>query len=444
MFVVSVMEGAEKMKKRLLSCFLLLFCLGKDVKAEQTLQQLIDAAPAHSTVRLEDKTYVGDIVIHKPLKIIGASHTVIKGSGRGNVVSIQSPHVVLENVTITNSGKSRDTQEEYAGVKVYSNYNTLKAITIKNSFHGIYLSKAHHNRIENVRIVGERNGEIAGQGNGLHIYYSNFNYLVGNTIDGTRDGIFFDYSNRNVVKQNSVSHTRYGLHYMYSDDNEFYKNEFMFNTGGAAIMNSNRIILKNNKFLLNQGMRSFGVLLQMANHNEIMNNEFYQNQRGLYIDQSNSNFLKGNIFLQNQIGVELWASSQKQIFTDNRFLKNTTAVLRLGGEDSNQWSFHGVGNDWGDEARIFDLNQDGKGESPFKYTSSLHKIVEQNELAYLFLNSPSIQMYEKINELLQAEEVMAVDRHPLLTQAGLPVLQISGWLLLIGIGMIVVTKFQRG
>jgi nitrous oxidase accessory protein len=442
MFAVSVMEGAKKMKKWLIGSLFLLFCLGRPFHAgaEQTLQQLIDAAPANSTIRLENKTYVGDIVIRKPLKIVGTSHTVIKGSGRGNVVSIKSPHVVIENVTITNSGKSRNTQEEFAAIKVYSNYNTLKAITVKNSFHGIYLSKAHHNRVERVYVVGKNNGEIGGQGNGLHIYYSNFNQLIGNKIVGTRDGIFFDYSNRNVVKQNNVSRTRYGLHYMYSDDNEFYENEFMFNTGGAAIMNSNRIILKNNKFLFNQGMRSFGVLLQMANDNEMANNEFYQNQRGVYIDQSTNNFLKGNTFLQNQIGVELWASSQNQIFTDNRFSKNITAVLRVGGEGNNQWN----GNHWGEEARIFDLNQDGKGESPFEYTSSLHKIVEQNELAYLFFNSPSIRMYEKINELLQEEEVMAIDRHPIIEQAGLSLPQMIGWLMITVISTFAIAKFQRG
>ncbi|WP_274856863.1 right-handed parallel beta-helix repeat-containing protein [Bacillus methanolicus] len=200
----------------------------------------------------------------------------------------------------------------------------------------------------------------------------------------------------------------------------------MFNTGGAAIMNSNRIILKNNKFLFNQGMRSLGVLLQMANDNEMVNNEFYQNQRGVYIDQSTNNFLKGNMFLQNQIGLEFWASSQNQIFTNNRFLKNISAVLRIGGEDNNKWSFHGVGNHWGEQARILDLNQDGKGESPLEYKSSLHKIVEQNELAYLFFNSPSIRVYEKINELLQEEEVMAVDRHPIIEQAGLSLQQMIG------------------
>lgn len=429
------------MKKWLLGLAILFFPFFSPLStyAEGTLQQLIDETPANGTLLLKNKTYVGDIVIEKPITIKGAAHTVIKGSGNGNVISIRAPHVTIANVTVTNSGKSRSTQEEYAAIKVYSDNNTLKHITITNSFHGIYLSQAHYNVVEYVRVIG-KSGEIAGQGNGLHVYYSNFNKLAHNTIVGTRDGMFFDYANHNFVKDNHVSRTRYGLHYMYSDDNEFHKNRFVLNTGGAAIMNSNRIVLKENEFLLNKGMRSFGVLLQMANDNRIINNEFYQNERAFYIDQSTNNFIEGNTIVKNQIGVELWGSSQHQTFTNNRFLNNTISVLRLGGEGNNRFSFHGVGNYWGDDAHFFDLNQDGKGDAPFQYKSSLHKIVEQNELAYLFLNTPSIKLYEKVNELMHEAEVMATDNHPFVDR------QRISWIyiLVLVMGMLWILQNKRG
>lgn len=403
----------------LLAVFLLSFLFPPATYAKETLQQLIDETPANGTLLLKNKTYFGDIVIEKPMTIKGAPRTVIKGSGIGNVIAVHAPHVTIEHVTVTNSGKSRSTQEEYAAIKVYSDYNTLKHITITDSFHGIYLSQAHHNVVEYVRVIG-KDGEVAGQGNGLHVYYSNFNQLAHNTIVGTRDGMFFNYANHNVVRDNDVSRTRYGLHYMYSDDNEFYRNRFTFNTGGAAMMNSNRIVLKENEFLLNKGMRSFGVLLQMANDNRIVGNKFYQNERAFYIDQSTNNFIEGNTIVKNQIGVELWGSSQRQTFTNNRFLHNTISVLRLGGEGKNRFSFRGVGNHWGEDAHFFDLNQDGKGDSPFQYKSSLHKIVKQNELAYLFLNTPSIKLYEKVNELMHETEVMATDDHPFVDRRGMP------------------------
>ena len=44
-------------------------------------------------------------------------------------------------------------------------------------FHGIYLSQAHNNKIPYVDIKGMGKGEIAAQGNGIHVYYANDNPL---------------------------------------------------------------------------------------------------------------------------------------------------------------------------------------------------------------------------------------------------------------------------
>lgn len=377
------------------------------------LQHLINHTEKYGILKLEDKVYEGNVVITKPLSIVGGKHTIIKGDGTGNVVSIKSPEVKLMKVTITNSGMSRNTSEEFSAIKIYSNDNVIDYVTIRNSFHGVYLSQAHHNIVKNVHVMGDNHGTIAGQGNGLHVYYSNHNMLENNKIEGTRDGMYFDFSNENIVLNNEISKTRYGLHYMYSDGNQFYDNTFTYNTGGAAIMHSNHTNLKDNKFAFNGGTQSFGLLLQSANNSIITSNQFYQNQRGLYIDQSSKNVIESNEIFLNQIGIEIWASSKNQTMTKNEFSKNIASVLQLGGKSENQWSKNGVGNDWGDAAILIDLNQDQIGDYPVQNESSLYKLVEQNELAYLFLSSPTIKIYEKFHEFLNAQQVMFTDDFPL-------------------------------
>lgn len=381
---------------------------------EMTLQDLINQTAENGTLQLQNKVYKGNIVITKPIRIIGGKQTVIKGDNRGNVVSIKSPYVELKNMTVINSSMDRNSSEEYAAIKIYTDHNVIENISIYHSFHGVYLSKAHHNIIKNVTVIGKNNGTIAAQGNGLHIYYSNYNHLENNIVEGTRDGMFFDYANDNVVIRNKIKHTRYGLHYMYSDHNTFIENEFTFNTGGAAIMHSNYLVLKENQFMFNNGTQSFGVLLQSANYNQIIANKFYENQRGLYIDQSEENVIEKNKIFLNQVGVELWASSKNQLFTENSFSKNTIPVLQLGGMSENQWSKNGRGNYWGEESILFDLNQDNIGDDPLQYKSALYKLVEENELAYLFLSSPALHIYEKMNEVLHGQKIMFTDHYPLL------------------------------
>ncbi|WP_144551823.1 nitrous oxide reductase family maturation protein NosD [Bacillus sp. X1(2014)] len=410
------------MKKLALLSFifslLLVMSPEKKLAAEQ-LQATIDSLKEGAVLRLENKTYQGNIVINKPITIIGSKKTVIKGDGTGNVISIKAPDVKLSYLTVTHGGMNRNSAEEYAAIKIYTNNNVVEHIIIRDSFHGIYLSQAHKNTIRSNRIKGLGKGEIAAQGNGIHVYYANDNLLEKNTIEGTRDGMFFEYANNNKSYENNISHTRYGLHYMYSDKNIFKKNIFTMNTGGAAIMNSNHVKLEDNQFLVNYGNQSFGLLLLQANDNEIANNTFYMNQRGMYIDQATRNEFRHNKVVQNQIGIELWSSSNDQVFTLNQITENTIPAVTLGGNsENNSWSMNGKGNDWGSTFPITDLDQDSIGDFPITYRSSLYQLIEDQELSYLFLKSPALKIYEKLNAALSKEAVMFHDPHPLTAAKG--------------------------
>jgi len=410
------------MKKLLLFLFIfsITFVLHPEKNsAAENLQAMIDSLEEGAVLKLENKTYEGNIVISKTVTIIGSAKTVIKGDGNGNVISIKAPNVNLKKLTVTNSSMDRNSPEEYAGIKIHTNGNVVEHIKITNSFHGIYLSQAHNNTINHVQIKGMGKGEIAAQGNGIHVYYSNDNNLSHNTIEGTRDGMFFDYANNNESYENNISGTRYGLHYMYSDENIFKNNTFTMNTGGAAVMNSNSLLLEGNRFIVNYGNQSFGLLLLQANDNLIKNNTFYMNQRGIYIDQATRNSIEGNKISQNQIGIELWASSNEQIFTENLITENTIPAVTIGGSgENNFWSHEGKGNDWGASFPLTDLNQNGIGDFPITYQSSLYQLLEDQELSYLFLKSPALGIYEKMNAALADEKVMFTDPHPLAPAKG--------------------------
>jgi len=450
------MEGSKKMKKvaLILFVFSLLFWLNPEKKmAAENLQRAIDSMKAGAVLKLENKTYEGNLTIRKPITMIGAGKTVIKGDGKGNTISVKAPHVTLSRLTVAGSSMNRNSSEEYAAIKIFTNDNTVDHVTIRDSFHGVYLSQAHQNTIANNTIMGIDKGEVAGQGNGIQVYYAHDNLLVSNTIDGTRDGMFFDYASNNRIYNNHISNTRYGLHYMYSDENVFEKNIFTMNTGGAAIMNSNHIKLKNNQFIFNYGNQSFGLLLLQATDNEIEKNTFYMNQRGIYLDQATRNLFRRNKIVQNQIGVELWSSSNQQTFTENQITDNTLPAVTVAGQgEDNAWSKDGKGNDWGSAFPLTDLNQDGIGDFAVSYESSLHQLIEDQELTSFFLKSPALKIYEKMNSLLERNDVMFTDQHPLITRKGHPLrtavigalVLLAAWILLKGRKRLCITFGRNG
>lgn len=380
---------------------------------EESLQQLIDETPANGELKLEGKIYKGNIVITKPITIIGQKGTEIHGEGNNNVITLDASNTTIDSVTIKYGGVSRDTEEEFSGVRVMGENNTLTNLKISDVYHGIYLTRSSQTTIKHSHITGQGDGKLGDQGNGIHIARSSGdNMIEENEISHSRDGIFVEYSNNNEINKNTVSHTRYGLHYMYSNNNQFSDNHFNNNLGGAAIMHSDHILLENNEFSYNQGSRSFGLLIQASRDIHVLNNEFHLNQRGLYLEQSTSNRIEGNDIFHNQIGVEIWASSTAHVFTENVFNKNNSDVVAIGGYMGNHWFENGVGNYW--NKPMLDLDQDGVGDSTYQYTSSLANLLEDNELAYLFLNSPAITVYEKMNAMLSNNQIMAEDEYPLM------------------------------
>lgn len=404
------------MRKTILLFFFMLFSaplFANDAFAEENLQSLIDSMEEGAVLQLENKTYEGNIIIDKPIEIVGSENTVIKGDGTGNVISIKTEGAAIRNLTVTHSSMSRNSEEEYAGIKVYEDGNEIDRVTIKHSFHGIYLSQAHNNKVTNSHITGLGRGEIGSQGNGIHVYYSNNNILTNNIIEGTRDGLYFEKANGNEMYGNHLSECRYGLHYMYSNNNYFQDNVFTSNTGGAAIMESMDNKLVNNEFVFNFGHQSFGLFILSSNNTVIEDNTFSLNQRGIYLDKATNNIFRNNRLIRNQIGIEIWASSNEQVFTENIIEDNTVPVFALAGQGRNTWSDNGKGNYWGSSFPVIDLNQDKIGDGPVSYYSSLSDLIEEQELAYLFLKSPAINMYEKIHSFFAEPKIMFEDEAPL-------------------------------
>lgn len=406
--------------------FTLLTLLGLSVASAQTisgqgseLQRLVDAAAPGSTLRLEGRVYSGNTVIDKSISIVGQAGTVLQGDHTSNVVRVVASKVSLSTMTIRGSGKDRNTSEEQAGVRVMAPEVTLKNLVLADNFHGIHLNgEAGNATIEGCTITGLKVASQGAQGNGITIIRSGNHKLLNNTISGTRDGMFFEYSSNDEIRGNRITHVRYGLHYMYSDDNVFTHNSFSGNMGGAAIMHSERLTLENNEFSFNQGSRSFGLILQGSRNIRVQNNAFHLNQRGLYIEQTVQSRIEDNTFFRNGVGIELWSNSNSQVFTRNNFDRNNADAVIVGGESNNQWFENGVGNYWNQPA--LDLDQNGIADAPLKYQSALGRLIEQNELAYLFISSPAMTIYEKTNQLFAHDLAVITDNYPLLHRTGRP------------------------
>lgn len=317
------------------------------------------------TIRLADGVHGGPLIVRASgITIVGSRAAVVDGGRRGTVITIAADSVTLEGFTVRASGRSLDRDE--AAIKLERCTGcVVRRLAVRDPLHGIYLLESQSVGLEANDILGAADLNESARGNGIHLFNSRGNRLIGNRVRSTRDGIYFSFASGNLVAGNEVTGTRYGLHYMYSDDNRFERNVFTRNAAGAAVMFSKRIVLRNNVFTRHIGYRAYGLLLHTGQQILAEGNRFEGNLTALHLDGSLGNTFRRNLIIGNGTGIDLPASAEQNVFTENVFRHNRTTVRKLLGSGDNAWSLEGRGNDWGDPA-VFDLDRDGIGDRPYR------------------------------------------------------------------------------
>ncbi len=382
---------------------------------DRSLQRRIAVAQPGDTLRVAAGTYAGPLVLDRPLTLIGIGLPRIQGDGRGSVVTISAEGVTLDGFEVAGSGL--DLSNDDAGVFITGSGATVRRNHIVQSLHGIYVKGADRTRIERNRIEGTETTLVptadalasghtgarstdgalcevdlsnAHRGNGIHLWKSVENLVVGNQLRACRDGIYCSFVNRSRFADNTATGVRFGLHYMYSDDNVFEGNRFSNNEAGAAVMFSKGLTIRDNQFTDNTGLRGYGLLLQTVDDSDFGGNRMTGNTIGLFLDMDHNNRLTGNRVERNYIGVRLSGSSFDNVLWANTVQGNLHTVELDGNGSENEWSKDGIGNRWDREGN-FDLNGDGVGELPHHEVDLFGGVRRQFPWVALLSASPGVQ-----------------------------------------------------
>jgi nitrous oxidase accessory protein len=156
-------------------------------------QDLVDKAPAGSTLKPPAGTYAGPVVLDKPLIIDGSNGVVIDGGGRGTVFVMDAGDSQLRDIRLTNSGGSHDTDD--ACLNVRRHRNTIerrhhRQLPVRHRPQAV----ARQPRARQPRAF--QGGDLGVRGDGMRLWYSHRNRIEGNLIIDSRDMVAW-YSNDN-------------------------------------------------------------------------------------------------------------------------------------------------------------------------------------------------------------------------------------------------------
>ncbi len=116
-----------------------------------TIQEAIDFVEKEYTIFVHEGTYFENLFVDKSITLIGEnrSNTIIDGGHIGDVVVIEDSSTVnIAGFTIQNSGPDNSTKNN-AGIKVYSNNNSIENNIFYNNSNGIYSTYAEGNIYKN-------------------------------------------------------------------------------------------------------------------------------------------------------------------------------------------------------------------------------------------------------------------------------------------------------
>lgn len=353
-----------------------------------TLQRAIGQAAPGDRLLLRAGVYAGTVVIDRPLALVGTADSVIDAQGKGRVITVAAPDVVVRGVTVRHSGDSLATEDSGVFVTAEGDGALIENNRLRDNLIGVYLKGPDNAVVRGNDIVGSTNPRVNDRGNGVQLWNTPGSVVENNDIRYGRDGIFVTTSRNNRFIGNRLRDLRFAIHYMYTNDSEVSHNRSTGNHIGYALMYSHRIRAIGNT---SAGDRDRGLLLNSANYSEIADNRVTGGpEKCVFIYNANVNRIRDNYFSGCQIGIHFTAGSERNEVYGNAFIHNRTQVKYVGTRHI-EWSLNGRGNYWSDNP-AFDLNGDGIADQPYRPNDLVDQIVWRHPLAKLLLNSPAVQV----------------------------------------------------
>jgi nitrous oxidase accessory protein len=389
---------------------------GRPPAAEASpLQARVDRAVPGEKVAVGPGTFTGDLVLDRPVHLVGEGRPRLVGSGKGSFVRVRADGVILEGFDI-DGVRGGDLGRDSSGVHVAARNVVVRDCRIQDALFGIYLREADGVRVERCRIRGIHGKDPGEKGSGLHAWNTNGFAFTGNVIEDVRDGFYIQSSSGGRIAGNTARDLRYGLHYMFSDDNTFEENTFETGAAGTALMYSRRIVFRRNRFLRNRGFASVGLLLKACDDVLAEDNLVADNARGIFLEGSYRNVFRGNVVALSDAAIVLYDSCGENRFEGNSFVGNLAPLVLVGHRTDTVFD----GNYWSENDEP-DLDGDGRSDRPFPLGSVFDHLRGNLTAADLFsrsLAARALGAAERGFPVLRPVEVF--DRAPLAHPPALP------------------------
>jgi nitrous oxidase accessory protein len=359
----------------------------------QDLQAALQDAEEGDLIRVEGGVVHGPLVIDKRVVLQGEGWPVIDGGGQGTVVTVNAPGTVVRGFHIQGSGIQPD--RDHAGLEVAAPDVLVEGNRFTDVLFGVFVAESDRATIRGNEITSKPGYDLARQGDGIRVWYSQQVVIEGNLVREARDVVLW-YSKDLVVRDNTIENGRYGLHLMYCDGASLENNRLYNNSVGIYTMYSSTVLLRGNDLRGQRGPSGYGLGFKEVDNLLVEGNLMVDNRAGLFIDgvpfrpEGYAHF-QNNFIAYNDIGITLIPTTQGAEFQANTFWENGQQVAVEGQSKpaGNAW----LGNFWSDYNGL-DADGDGTGDTPYLAERTFENFTDREPLLRALNFSPAVQAVE--------------------------------------------------
>ncbi|KAA0008990.1 MAG: hypothetical protein FE042_00525 [Thermoplasmata archaeon] len=328
----------------------ILFVGGHGNNNYTSIQEAIENASCGDTIFVYSGTYYENVVVNKPIKLMGESKllTIIDAGQRGDGIRIEADSVVIYNFTVRNTGTGNSAEYiENAAVKIAQSDNILvKNVICYDTNYGVWADLSKHGTITNCTIHGFYDGialyrcrgftlrnntlvtssitvggfsltelihdiDISNTVNGKPVYY--YVNCSGTTVPGDAGEVILVNCSNFTISHLNISGGTVGIDLMFSNNNTISNNIIRGMTDfGISLHESDGNIIENNSISccpFGISFRNVSAIFKegfktKANceHNIVRYNSINCcSYVGLIIIGSNNNIISHNDFIRNNI-----------------------------------------------------------------------------------------------------------------------------------------------
>lgn len=382
------------------------------------LQSAIDNAKPGSILKLNAGIYEGNIVIDKPLTLVGKEdNVVIKGDGKSNAIIVKSSFVTLKNLTIMGSGNRLDELHSAVAIK-NSNNVEINNCSIKDALFGIDMYMVKNSVFKNNFITSKKNN-ISLKGDAFRLFYSPHNLIENNEIYQSRD-IVLSYSDNNTLKNNHIELSRFAVLLEKSNNIKLIQNHLKRNAVGMIFQGVKNAVVQHNQIMSGKGAAAIGVMIKGVDNFVFKNNIVSFNSKAFYIDakhneQSIKRYLTHNEISYNKEALHFHGAIKQNLIKNNTFIGNIEDVVKS--VRGNHTSTNEIERNYWDQYAGFDSNKDNIGDSSYKVFQYADQIWHYNNKVKFFYASPVISIVNFILNVAPFIEpvLLMEDKKPLVS-----------------------------